>query len=1011
MNDLNKDSNTEIKGGIIGWFTGNSVAANLLLFSVIVLGLFSVGDLRKESMPNMSPNMVTVSMTYNSGDARQAEEGIALKIEDALESVSGIKHITSTSNANGSSVRVEMKNGYDLDALLTDVKTKIDSVYNFPVDAEKAVIDKARFRDRALWVQLHGTSDRATLQSLADRLKVDLLAKPGIRDIDIVGKARPMMSIEIDEGQLQAYNLTMTDIANIIKSESSTAITTSLRNGEKVLRLKASEQAYYAQDFAKITLIHATGGAVVTLGDVAKITDTFEDDPSILSRYNGDNAIGLQIMMGKNSDVADIVDQATEVVEEWHDKGLLPENVKLLTWYDQSTLIMDRLALLGGNAAYGVLLVFIMLALFLNMRVAFWVAAGLPFIYCGTLFFMGETFVGLTINEMTTFGFIMALGIVVDDAVVVGESVYTTRQSDGDSLNSTVKGVLKVATPTFFGVLTTVAAFLSLSFISGGMGQIFSQFSSIVAICLLLSIVESKLILPAHLAHLNTQKKKSASERNIIEKIQHGADSSLQWFNQNIYRKAIGWALSLRYAVVLAFFALFILVVGMPMNGTVRISFFPDLLGDGVTGNISMQTDASFGQTQKNLLNLEQSALEADKQLLEKYTPANSEPMETGISSLQALSDADKSGRIIVEFNEDSPYGIKEFERTWRELSGSPEGIQKLDISSSFNRGENFRVELKAWDEATLIDVGKKIKSVLRNTAGVSGIDDNLAPGQAQLKFELNQKGRSLGLTTSDLSRQLLQIFGGEIVQSYQRNKDEIRVRVRYPEEQRKNYSDVLNANVRLNNGTVVTLSSVTNIISEAQQDEITRIDGLRAVFISASVDKELISSNELVNLLKDNHLPDIIKKHPELVIHFSGEADLQAETQSSFISMFVMALLAIYALLAIPLRSYIQPLLIMAAIPFGIVGAIFGHWYNDLTISLLSLFGILALSGVVVNDSLLLVSRFNELVAQGVKVQTAIIESCTSRLRAVLLTSVTTFAGLMPLLSETSHQRNNSGK
>ncbi len=986
------------QGGIIGWFARNSVSANLLLISIIVLGVFSLNEIRKEAFPSMDPRFITVAMTYDSGDPKLAEEGIAVKIEDALESVPGIKRITSTSNASGSDVSIEKKTDYDLDTLLTDVKTKVDAIYNFPADAEKAVITKGRREDHAIWVQLWGDTDRQTLQQLAERLKVELLAQPAIADLDISGKADPMLSVEIDEAKLQAYGLTLSDVADVINAESTTSLSTSLRNDQKVVRLKAAQQAYRAAEFAKIPLVTGSDGAQVYLGDVATVTDTFEDDPFVLSRYNGKPGIAIEITMDEYGDVVNIVDQANQVVQQWNDKGLLPANVQLETWYDKSTMITERLSLLTKNALTGIAMVFAVLALFLNLRVAFWVAAGLPFIFFGTLYFMTDTYTGMTINEMTTFGFIMALGIVVDDAVVVGESVYATRQKYGDTLENTIKGTLKVAVPTVFGVLTTVAAFAALSNVSGGLGQLYAQFGTIVTICLLLSVVESKFILPAHLAHLNTRKK--AKHEGLWARIQHGADAGLQWFNYKLYKPMIGYVLRFRYAVVLGFVALLILVMGMPLTGKVRVAFFPDIPADVVSADMTMQNDASFGQTNANLDWLELTAMQADRQLRNAEDNGDS-----AIKSLQLVASADQSGSAEVELVKSAPYTTTEFAHVWKSLAGSPEGVKKLRILSSREMVDSFKVELRAMDEQTVMTAGKEFKQALAAIAGVSGINDNLSKGQPALRFELSEQGRALGMDTAELSAQILRLFGGEVVQRFQRDKDEVKVRVRYPENARKTLADVMVANVRLEDGTVVPLNTVANIISDYQPDEITRIDGLRAVYISAAVDKDQISSNELVDDLKRNLIPQLEASYPGLKVHFAGEAEQQAETTSSMSGMFVLALLSIYVLLAVPLKSYIQPVIIMTAIPFGVVGAILGHWWNDLTLSILSMNGILALSGVVVNDSLLLVSTYNELREEGMEVGEAISTACTSRLRAVLLTSFTTYAGLVPILGETSHQ------
>jgi multidrug efflux pump subunit AcrB len=986
--------------GIIAWFVHNPVAANLLMVGLVIVGMLSAGSLRKEGFPQIEPRFITISMTYDSGDAKQAEEGIAIKIEDALESVPGIKRITSTSSASGSNVQVEKVTDYDLDTLMADIKNEVDAIYNFPSDAENPIISKARREENVIWVQLYGDTDRATLQQLGEHLERDLLAKSAISQVTASSFVDPMMSVEIDEVKLQAFGLTMSDIASAINQESSTALTTSLRNGEKVIRLKASEQAYYSGDFAKIPLLTTDDGTFLTIGDVAKVTDMFADDSFSLSRYNGVNGYSLQIIMDQYGDVEDIVDQAHEVVEDWHNRNLLPEGISLETWYDRSTMIMDRLALLVKNAATGIMLVFIVLALFLNLRVAFWVAAGLPFIFFGTLFFMGEDYVGLTLNGMTTFGFIIALGIVVDDAVVVGESVYTTRQKYGDTVENTIAGTMKVAVPTLFGVLTTVATFGALSNVSGGLGTLYSQFGAIVAICLLLSVVESKLILPSHLAHLPTHRKQPTGIRGWWSNIQKVADAGLNFVNERIYRPALNFTIVYRYAVLLLFLSIFFLVISLPMTGAVRVGFFPSIPGDTVRVTMSLESDASYGQNQRNLAFLEDTLNQADKELKKEYGFSGE-----AIKSVQVLASADQSGSLTVELSPDKPYSLDELASRWRSLAGTPEGIKQLKIQSRREFVDAFKVELKSISDETLLLAEKAFMDKLATIDGVNGIETSLTPGEAMMRFELTPQGRALGMNTASLSGQLLRAFGGEIVQRYLRDTNEVKVRVRYPENHRKNPSDILNARVRTTDGTVVPLSAIARIIPDTQQKSITRIDGLRAITIASAVDSDIVTATELVDYLNSEFVPELSRQYPDLSIYFAGEAEQQAETESSMKVVFIMALIAIYALLAIPLKSYIQPFIIMSVIPFGVVGAILGHWSNSLMISIFSLNGILALSGVVVNDSLLLVSRFNELYRRGETLEQSIIEACTGRLRAVLLTSITTFAGLYPILGETSKQ------
>lgn len=991
--------NNSHHNGIIAWFASNPVAANLLMILVIVLGVLQSTQLRKEAFPSAEPDSLTISVSYDSGSASQSEEGLAIKIEDQLQDVIGIKTITSQSTGNGVTVTVEKQSNYDLDTLLRDVKSRVDAISTFPTDAKKPVIKKAEREEHAIWLQLYGDTDRHSLQALADRLKKDLLAKNDISRVTISGWLDPMMVVEIDEGKLQAYGLSLSDVEDVVNANSSNTMTAVMKNKSLYMQLKASQQAYLKQDFANIPLLTTRSGQQVLLGDVAQIIDSYDDQTAVLSRFQGHDSLGVQVITTGQEDITRSVEAAKEVVASWHELDKLPQGVELVSWYDRSENIKSRLQLLIKNAFTGIALVFILLALFLNLTVAFWVALGLPFVFFGTLYLMGDSFTGLTLNEFTTFGFILALGIVVDDAVVIGESIYSVRSKEGDTLKNTIKGTMLVAVPTLFGVLTTVAAFFALSNIEGRLGELYAQFAAIVTICLLLSVIESKLILPSHLAHLNTQRKRH--ENGLLQlwsRLQHHVDNGMQWFTESVYQPSIRYALSYRYIVTVLFIALFIFVISMPMTGLVRFSFFPAIPGDTVRANLTMQNDASFGQTHQNLLEMEKLAYQTDKAL-------RGDTGSSAIANLQLMSESDQSGTVTVELVKNSPYDINQFTRAWQQGIAQPEGARTISVRSHRAPTDDLRIELRANDDEMLTLAGEDIKTALARIPAVSGISDNLEPGQPQLHLALNQQGRALGMTTNSLATQLLQAFSGQVVQRYQRNNDEIEVKVRYPEAQRQNVADVLNARVLTPDGERVPVSSVATVTAGYTRDSITRINNKRAVYLSADVNKDIQSSTELVSQLQQQLVGQLEKKYPGLDIHFAGEAEQQAETQSSMIQMFMLAMLVIYMLLAIPLKSYIQPVLIMTAIPFGIVGAILGHWYNDLSLGILSLNGIIALSGVVVNDSLLLVARFNEIKQSTVDIKQAIEQACSSRLRAVLLTSVTTYAGLMPLLGETDRQ------
>lgn len=991
--------------GIIPWFTANPVAANLLMVLVIAAGLLTVGGLRKEAFPASEPERLTISVKYLSGSAQQSEEGVAIKIEESLEGVTGIKTVTCTSNGRGATVTVERQSEYDLDILLRDVKNKVDGISNFPVDAEKPVVEKAQREAHAITLQLYGDVGRHVLQQLGDRLKADLLAEPDISRVTFSGWVDPMMAVEMDEARLQAFGLSLSDVQNAINQFSSDTATAVLRHERLFLQLKASEQAYHATEFADIPLITTSRHGLVRLGDVADIHDTFDDTTAVLSRFNGRDSLALDVVSTGDDDVLRTVAATGKVTAQWRANGSLPANVELVSWRDRSENIADRLSLLVKNALMGVVLVFLLLAVFLNLKVAFWVAMGLPFIFFGALFFMGRSFIGLSLNEFTTFGFIMALGIVVDDAVVVGESIYTTREKHGDTLANTIHGTLRVAVPTLFGAFTTVAAFAALSQISGMLGQLYAQFAVVVTICLLLSVVESKLILPAHLSRLRTRRNGThGAHGNWLtagwRKVQGGADNGLAWFNRRIYAPLIEQAIVHRYAVVVLGIGILALVISMPFNGSVRMSFFPDVPGETVTASLTMHKDASFGLTHNALRLLEAQAFEVDRALREE-----SGGSELAIANLQVISEADQSGSVTVELTQDAPYTLDRFTRLWRERVGLPEGAKTLSVQSIRTVVDALRIELRSTSDDELSQAGAALKNHLQGIAAVSGIDDNLTPTQPQVHLKLTEQGKALGMTTDELAAQIYQAFSGQVAQRYQRGSDEVEVKVRYPESDRGSSANVLSARIRTPSGAVVPVSSVAEAAYGFARDSITRINGQRAVYFAADVDKDRQSATELVRNLQETVAVDLRRQYPGLDIKFGGEAEQQQETSSSMASMFLLAMFAIYVLLAVPLKSYVQPVVIMTAIPFGIVGAILGHWMNDLPLSILSLNGVIALSGVVVNDSLLLVSQYNEETKRENDRRRAIAIACTGRLRPVLLTSLTTFAGLAPLLSETSIQ------
>jgi len=991
---------TSDSSGILAWFALNPVAANLLLILVLALGLMQLGLLRKESFPSIEPNIVTVSINYDSGSAKQAEEGLALKVEQALESVPGIKKITSQSNSGGTIVTVVKTSSTELNTLLTDVKKEVDAISRLPGDADNPVITSQRRQAHALMISLYGDTDRRTLQQLQESLKQALLNQSAIHDVIASGSRSPLVSIEFDEAKLQSYGLSFSDVTNVLNNESLNAVAGELRGQNRTLSIKAASQAYRYQDYAQLPLINGEDGNQILLGDVANIRDGFEDS-SVMMRFQGQPAVSLQLVMDEYSDITKVVSQAKSLINQWKIKGHIPENVKIDAWYDNSEFIKDRLNLMSNNAFQGIILVALLLAIFLNLRVAFWVAAGLPFCFIGTFFFMGDSFLGLSINELTTFGFIMALGIVVDDAVVIGESIYTIKDREGDTIESTIKGTKRVAVPAIFGVLTTVAVFFPISQVEGMLGKVFAQFSSIVVVCLLLSLIESKLILPAHLAHVKT---KHEGATNVFSRfwqsVQNYADNGLNHFNLKIYKPILQVVLAYRYAVLLGFISFVILSYGLVTNGKVRSVFFPEIAGEVVSVSFATEDDAGFGLTKTHIQTLEKALSLADEKIQQQRGL-----QQSVVQSVLVSIDSDNSGSMKVELSKESKVTLFEMEKAWRELIPPMEAVKKLAFNTGGFGIDDLRFELLG-DNAEQLDLAaEKLFSLLEGISGVKNLDSSKSAGQPQIRLRLTPEGRARGFSSSELAKQVLQNFGGERVQRYQRKLDEVEVKIRYPQADRQTIAALQQSRIRSPEGKVIPLTNVAIIELGFEKKSIKRLNKKTALTISASVDKKITSPSEIIAKLQSNGIPEIEQTYHGVVINFGGQAEQQMETVGSMIRMFFVALMMIYMLLAIPLKSYLQPLLIMMVIPFGIVGAIWGHLFSGLSISILSLFGMMALSGVVINDSLLLVSFFNKKKQQGLTTTEALTDACSSRLRAIFLTSITTFAGLIPILSETSNQ------
>lgn len=990
---------------LTSWFIRNPVAANLVMVVILVAGLMSLWGIRIEGFPRIPPDAISISTYYPGASAVQVDESVTRKLEGALEGLPGVKKVFSVSFDEVAQVRVQKKASYSLDRLLDDVRSRIDNIATLPRTAERPTVKREEFNFPAMIVQVYGTVDQHSLQRLARQVKEMLLAQPEISRIKQWGERKYEMSITVPPERLQSLGMSIEDVATAIQESSVRYRTGLVKSAGGRIQVRADQYLDQRLDFENIVLVDREDGAVIRLGDIAKIENGFVDE-EVYVLFQGEPAIGFEIVIGQKDNLLDVSRVTQRVLQQLRNE--FPDSVKLASWVDQSDYISDRLETLKSNAIQGLLLVFILLALFLSPKLAFWVALGIPISLAGTLAIMGWHIFDYSLNDITTFGMIIVLGILVDDAVVVGESIYSERQRITDRVKGTEAGVAKVATATIFGVLTTVAAFYPMTTIKNPLGQVLASFSVVVIIALLFSLFESKFILPAHLAEtrLDNTKNTNNSIKTYWTRLQLFLSDGLDAFNKKVYRPLLSRCINYRYACLIGFTAAAILAFGLIKVNVVRTAFFPDIPGSLITVSIEMDKRASIGMTLENTRRLRES-LDAINERFAHKAEGGALPVSKLMTAVIGPTSISAYAELVP--GSERRTSTLEVVDAWREALGNLEGVVSMEISGSEETGGGFALEVFSRNDQQLREAVSLIADKLNQIEGVSDVRDDFRPGKPAIRFRLKPEGRALGMKTVNLAAQVGDSFGGLEVQRFQRGTDEVKVMARIPDQARDSLHDLLTMNVRLPDGHFVPLLSVADVESYYVTDAIQRRDFKRAATIQASIDKNLISPSGVFSALNggvsDGVIGELLNTYPGLVVKPVGELEEEAEMQRGLIKALIISLLLIYVLLAVPLKSYWQPLVIMSVVPFGFAGAIVGHLIVGIPVSVLSFFGMLALTGVVVNDSLVMMTRYNQFREEGISTQQALIEAGSSRLRAIFLTTVTTVAGLTPLMLETSEQ------
>ncbi|WP_100655622.1 efflux RND transporter permease subunit [Alteromonas flava] len=983
-------AHNDTQSGIIAFFARNSVAANLLMVFIIIMGVVSYFTIQRQMFPNIEINYINVSAQYRGASPQEIEESILIKIEESLKDVTEIKRIVSRAFRNSGRVTLEIYPEEDLTDVLDKVKLRVDSIATFPADMEPVTVSQVEFRQDVLEMPLVGDLPLSELKVLAKQIETELLQLSNVSLVQM-GAPDDEIAVEIQPDMLRKYNVTINDITQAIRRYSANISAGQLRTDSGIISVRVENQFYSGEEFRQIPIKVGDNGARVLLGDVATVTDGFTEGERYF-KYSGQNAMWMAVKATKNQNMIPVAESVKQYIEQRN--KTLPDGVQLKILVDMTYYLNARLDMMLSNLFQGAILVALLLTIFLRFRLAFWVMVGLPVCFLGAVMMMPVF--GVSINILSLFAFIMVLGIVVDDAIVIGESAYTEIESKGGGVENVVRGAKRVATPATFGVLTTIAVFAPATMSSGPEGAFFYNISVVVILCLVFSLIESKLILPAHIAHTKFPPVKPDSWRARFNKRFFG-------FVNGTYKNFIARCLEWRWAVLMTFIALLAVSIGLINANYVRTVPNPKVPHDFPSVRIEMNETVSDTATIEALQTIENVIWQIEEDTIAEHGSGM-------IRDLLAFNQGRTEARIVVPLvhEDERPFDTFELARRWREaippIPGMKSFVVQDDVNGGGDNGE-FGYLLFGPDLKTLNAAGRQFITLLQQQEGLFDISSTIDPMSKEIQMTLKPVAYDLGLDLANIANQVgTSFFGGE-AQRVIRNGEEVRVMVRYPRLTREQFASLKYAVIRTPGGREVMLGDVVELSESPGISYIRREAGYQSVYVWGSIDERLVEPNEVVEEIKENLLPELFKQFPGVKTELGGDIKEQQAQQNEQLMFFIAGMIMVYILLAVPLKSYGQPLIIMSVIPFSLTGAIWGHFLFGLDLSMMSFFGLIAAAGVVINDSLVMTDFVNQRRAQGYSIRDAVLEAGCARFRAITLTSITTFAGVLPIMFETSLQ------
>ncbi len=1002
--------------GWIEWFARNHVAANLLMFGIMIAGLLSVPTIKQTIMPDFEINYVSATVVYPGASPEDVESSVTTRLEEEVQDVEGIKELVASANEGATNLMLELEDDYEMSRALTELNSRINGIRTLPEETEKPVVSEVVWSRAVIDIALHGDADERTLTELGHGLRDELASLPGVSKVTLSAIRPYEISIEVSETALQRYGLRFDDVILAVRRSSLDMPGGSVKSEGGEILLRTEGQAYRGAEFAAIPLVTRDDGSRVVVGDVASVRDGFEETAKF-ARFDGEPAVLVKVFRVGDQHALDVANTVKAHVALA--AARLPEGLSLTLWDDESRFLADRIGMMLRNASGGFVLVLVLLAFFLKLRVAFWVAMGVPVSVLGALALMPAF--DIDINIMTLFSFIMALGILVDDAIVTGENIYTHQERNPDNpIEAAIEGAEEVAVPVIFGVLTTVAAFAPFALIGGQMRFMALGISGVMMIALGFSLIESKLVLPSHLAHGSGVGSTPKRKISIAwARVQKRVAVWLRHVTENIYAPAVTACVERRYVTAAAAFGLFFVALALIGSGHMKTVMMAPMEADSVRASLTMPLGTPAWQTQKAIRRIEESAERLRAQLAEEQR-SNEPPMFQHVMSIvgsqrgggrpggRAAAGQTHLGMVAAELSPSEVRSLHagDIANRWRELTGSIPGVEELKFSGVHHHfGDPIAIELRGDDVEILGQAALRVSEKLGEYPGVFDIRDSNRDGKRELKLAILPGAEALGLSLENVGRQVRQAFYGAEAQRIQRGRDEVKVMVRYPASERLSLADVENMRIRLPDGTAVPFGAVASVVEDRGPSSILRRDRYRTVTITADLDEGSANAGEILTDMEGVVLPDLLAEFPGVSFVFDGEESERREALAGLARGLLVALLSIFTLLAIPLRSYLQPVFIMIVIPFGYVGAIIGHLVTGTTLSMFSLIGVMACAGVVVNDSLVLVTFLNRLRDKGLPLDQAAVQAGQSRFRAIMLTSLTTFAGLTPVMLDSSAQ------